>query len=184
MRQLSDKTRAFWAGAFILIAYSMLASVFTQSKLIVMIFDVISGVSVVGIASLLYPYFTSNNQLLSRSYLGLKILEGSLMILGGILFLFVSTAYLRDSLYNGLHLYVFTVSAFILYYLLYQTQIVPRFISIWGLIAIAALFIKTLLGLVGIQLIWIDMLLLLVITNEFVLALWLMIKGVNVSRIK
>lgn len=45
----------------------------------------------------------------------------------------------------------FCPAALLLYYLLYQTRLVPRFISIWGLIAVALVLAWDLLELFGIS---------------------------------
>ena len=165
----SLKTRSVLAGIFILVAYGVLVSSFTQSKIIVMLADVISGLAVIGIAVLMYPLLKTYKSL-SLGYLYLKYVEGILMILGGVLFLFASLQYTRDIIYTNIHVYFFILSAFIFYYLLYVTKLVPRFISVWGTIGIFALLISTLFGLFGIKKIIIDYFLVPIITNEIFLA--------------
>lgn len=147
-----------------------------------MIADVISGLAVIGIAVLWFPLFNVF-KLQSYSYLYLKYVEGILMIIGGLVFLDDSFQYIRDVIYDQIHEYVFIVSAFIFYYLLYKTRVVPRFIYIWGAIGIFALLVSTLLRLLGIHYPLIDFLLILIITNEVFLAFWLIIKGLNVSNL-
>ena len=182
--KLSNKTKAILVGIFILAAYGVLASAITTSKIWIMIADAISGLAVIGIAAIMYPYFRVSKKNTSLCYLLLKIVEGILMIVVGILFLNISTQYFRDWVYNGIHLYVFISSGFIFYYLLYKTKIVPKFISIWGAIAILALFSKTILGFINLSFPILDIMLVLIITNEIFLAIWLMIKGFNFSKIK
>lgn len=174
MFKISDKLRAVLVGIFILVAYGVLAGFLTKSKMIVMFADVISGLAVIGIAVLMYPLF-KRYKLISRSYLVLKYAEGVSMIIAGVLLL--TSATLRDVIYKNFHIYVFIISGFMFYYLLYKSSVVPRFISIWGVIAMFALTVSTILGLIGIHYVLIDYLLALIITNEVFLALWLMIKG-------
>jgi hypothetical protein len=181
INNISDKTRSILVGIFILVAYGVLVSSITQSKIIVMIADVISGFAVIGIAVLMYPIFKSYKYQ-SFSYLLLKYVEGILMIIGGLLFLSTSLQHFRGFIYNNIHIYFFIVSAFFFYYLLYKTRVVPRFISIWGATGIFALLVSTLLKLVGITYPVIDYLLILIITNEIFLAGWLMIKGIKISE--
>jgi hypothetical protein len=180
--KISSRTRSILVGILILIAYGVLASSITQSKIIVMIADVVSGIAVIGISALMFPLF-KEYQCESYGYLFLKYVEGILMILGGLLFLDSSLQYVRDLIYNNIHIYVFIVSAFIFYHLLYETRIVPRFISVWGAAGIFALLVSTLLKLMNIQYSVIDYLLILIITNEIFLAVWLMIKGINTSNL-
>lgn len=81
------KKRSLWAGGvFILTAYFVLASAVTQNKAIVLVFEVLSGVSVIGIAYMLYPAFSKGIKSLNIAYFSMKVLEGLLMIGGGFLF--------------------------------------------------------------------------------------------------
>ena len=106
------------------------------------------------------------------------------MIIAGVLFLNNSSQYFREWIYNGIQSYTFISSAFIFYYLLYKTKLVPRYISIWGAVAIFALFIKTILSFFGLIFPILDIMLILIITNEIFLAVWLMVKGFNLSELK
>jgi len=54
-----QKKTVIIVGVLILTAYGVLVSVLTQSRIIVMIADIISGLSVIGIAVFMYPYFKS-----------------------------------------------------------------------------------------------------------------------------
>lgn len=182
-QKISIKTRAILVGLFILIAYGVLASSLTQSKIIVMIADVISGLAVIGIAVLMFPLFKNINKPFSFGYLILKYVEGILMIVGGLLFLITSLQYTREIIYEGFHIYVFIISAFMFYYLLFKSELVPKFISIWGAMGIFALLLSTILKLVNVQYLVLDYLLVLIITNEIFLAIWLIIKGFNKSVI-
>jgi hypothetical protein len=182
-KKISNKTRAVLAGILILVAYGVLASEFTQSKIIVMLADTISGLAVIGIAVLMFPLFKQFDKPLSLGYLILKYAEGILMIIAGLLFLGTSLQYMRDMVYEGFHIYVFIISAFMFYYLLYKSELIPRFISIWGASGIFALLVSTLLKLADIHYLMIDYLLALIITNEVFLAIWLVIRGFNKSVI-
>lgn len=164
-----------------MIAYGVLVSSITQSKILVMAADVISGFAVIGIAVLMYPIFKMYKYQ-SFSYLLLKCVEGTLMIIGGLFFLSTSLQHFRDLIYNNVHIYTFIVGAFIFYYLLYKTRAVPRFIPIWGATGIFALLVSTLLKLMNVTYPAIDYLLVLIITNEIFLAVWLMTKGLKTSE--
>ncbi len=182
-RNITNKYRAILVGVFILVAYGVLASYMTSSKIIVMLADVISGLAVIGIAVLMFPLFKHLDKSLSQGYLILKYAEGILMVLGGLLFLIDSTQYLRDIIYDSVHIYVFIVSGFMFYILLYRSKLVPRFISIWGAAGLIAILASTLLNLVNVHYAVLDYFLILIITNEVFLAIWLMVKGFNKSVI-
>jgi hypothetical protein len=70
---LNPKKKAFLVGAFILSAYGMLVYLITQSRIIVMFADIISGLSVIGIAGLMFPLFN----LEQKSYSKLFVAENS-----------------------------------------------------------------------------------------------------------
>lgn len=181
MVDLPIKTRARFVGVFILIAYGVLVSAITESKIMVMFADVISGVAVIGIAVLMYPIFRETNIQVSNWYRVLKYAEGISMIIGGLLFLNPSLEYIKGIIYDDFHIYVFIISAFMFYFLLFKSELVPRYISIWGALGIFALLVSTLLQFVGIHYAMLDYFLVLIITNEVFLAFWLMIKGFNES---
>lgn len=179
MSRVEDKKKsAKYAGIFILTAYGVLLSEITKSNLSVMFADVVSGFSVIGIALLLYPFLKPASKQLSKVYLYLKTAEGLIMIFGGLLYL-IGLKDLRNTLYEGLHVYVFATSALIFYWLLYKSKLVPRFISVWGIIAILALGALTIAKTINIDASSLEPLLVLVITNEIFLAIWLIVKGVK-----
>ena len=92
-----------------------------------MVADIISGLSVIGIAVLMFPLFRGSDRPLPPAYLVLKFIEGVLMIVAGI----------------------------------------------------GALAISTIFKLIGRPQAFLDYFLILIITNEVFLAVWLFIKGFN-----
>ena len=179
----SNRKTAIIVAALILIAYGVLASSITDSKITVLLFEVISGIAVIGIAVLMFPLFKRYNEKLSIWYIVFRSIEGGLMIIAGFLFLSNSTSLLgiRDGIYVG-HGYIFAVAALMFYHLLYTSKLIPRFISVWGFIAAILLIFVNLLEVMGI--IPASMFLYLpIITNEVFLAIWLIFKGFNPSAI-
>jgi len=179
----SHRKTAIIVGALILIAYGVLVSIFTESKIAVMFFEAMSGAAVILIAVLLFPLFKPYNIKASFWYVFLRVIEGGLMIIAGILFLFHSDLLLgiRDGIYL-VHGYIFAVAALFFYYLLYQSKLIPRWLSGWGFIAAILLILATLLEIT--DLIPESMILRLpIILNEVVLAIWLIFKGFNSSAI-
>lgn len=177
MKIKKNKTKAIFVGIFILLAYGVLVSGITSSKPLVMIADVISGLAVIGIAVLMYPFFKVFNKVFSRVYLVLRFIEGILMIIGG--FVFLMSPSVREIIYNNIHIHAFIFGAFVFYYLMYLGKLVPRFISIWGLLGTATLALSTILTLFGQSFPVLDYFLILIITNEIFLAIWLMVKGID-----
>ena len=173
----SYRKTAIIVGALILIAYAVLVSSITESKMTVMFFEVISGVAIILIAVLMFPLFKPYNEKASFWYIVLSGIEGGLMIIAGILFLSHSNLYLeiRDGIYVG-HGYIFAVAALFFYYLLYQSKLIPRWLSIWGFIAAILLILVNVLEITGL-IPGLMILYLPIISNEIVLAIWLILKG-------
>ena len=179
----SNKKTAIIVGVLILLAYSLLGSDNPDAKILGMFLEVISGLAVIAIAVLMYPLFRPYNKKASFWYIVSRGIEGGLMIIAGILFLSHNPLLLeiRDGIYVG-HAYIFAVAALIFYFLLYQSNLVPRWISVWGVIAAILLILVNLLEVMGI-LPGLMVLYLPIILNELVLAIWLMVKGFNPSAI-
>jgi hypothetical protein len=118
----------------------------------------IDCVAVVFIAAMLYPILKQHNQALALAYLGFRAIESVVIIVGEIgllVLLALSREFGQAGASDGSHiqtlgtlllaayrqgthvigiLIVFGLTALILNYLLVRTRLVPRFISIWGLI--------------------------------------------------
>jgi hypothetical protein len=146
-----------------------------------MIADAISGIAVIAIAVLMFPLFRGPSQMLSLSYQMLKWAEGLLMVAAGILFLSPSNQGLRDTIYEGPQYYVFIVSGGLFYILLQIRQLVPRYITIWGMVGIGVLAISAIFDLVGLEVEVLAYATVLIITNEVYLAIWLFVKGLRVD---
>lgn len=179
----SNRKTAIIVGVLILVAYSLLGSNNPDAKVLGMFLEVISGFAVIGIAILMFPLFRPFNKQASFWYLVFRGIEGGLMVIAGVLFLSHSALLLeiRDSLYVG-HAYIFAVAALIFYYLLYLSNLIPRWISVWGVIAALLLILVNVLE--AMDIVSESMILYLpIILNEIVLAIWLMVKGFNPSAI-
>ena len=77
---------------------------------------------------------------------------------------------------------VFILGALMFYYVLYQSKLVPRWLSGWGLLAAIPYFISGVLGLFGSlsPMSSLQMILVLPLAlQEMVLAIWLIVKGFN-----
>jgi hypothetical protein len=131
----------------------------------------------------MYPLFKPYNEKISFGYIIVRVIEGLIMIITGVLFLSNNTQLLaiRDGLWLG-HAYVFVLGALAFNYLLYISEIIPKWLSGWGLIASILLLIANLLELVNIiPLMMITRL--PIIANEVIEALWFIVKGFNQSVI-
>lgn len=75
-----------------------------------------------------------------------------------------------------LHMLAFCLGAVLFYYLLYKSGVVPRWLSLWGLITVLPLLLATLLAILDYQVPGI--LALPYIPFEFVIGLWIVVKGI------
>ncbi len=166
-------------GVLILVAYSILGTNNPDAKIMGMLLEIISGLAVISIAALMFSFLKPYGKSLSLWYLGLKGIEGGLMIIAGVLFYLYTPSLLalRESIYL-VHGYIFAIPALIFYFLLYQSQLIPRWLSIWGTIASIILIIVNLLEAMSIIPLF-EAFYMPIVLNEFVLAIWLMIKGFN-----
>ncbi|RKR13061.1 uncharacterized protein DUF4386 [Maribacter vaceletii] len=180
MNSIITRHRASIIGVLILAAYSMLTYSITKNITLGIVTDIISGLAVIGIPLLLLPFFkTEKNKKLTSLYLVCRTIEGLLMILGGVILIIPSLQGYRDIIYRDVQIYFFIFGALLFYILLYRTLIIPRFISIWGIIATLALFIVTIFKLFGIEVEILNALVIPIILNELFLAIWLIIEGFN-----
>jgi len=170
-------------GVLMLVAYSVIGSGNPEAKVLGMLLEAISGFAVIAIAVSMFPILKPYNKKASFWYVFLRIIEGGLLVVTGILFLSNNTSLLE--IYDGIHTmhgYIFGIAALIFNYLLYQSKLIPRWLSVFGVIATSLLIIVNLLEVTGI----VSELMILkfpIFLNEIVLAIWLIAKGFNPSAI-
>ena len=174
------------------------------------LFELVLAVAVAGIAIAVYPVLRKHNASTAIGYFGARIVEGVIFIIAVISLLALLTlgqGFVRagapDASYfqtlGGLLLAardwgghvvldvaVFPLGALIFYYLLYQTKLIPRWLSGWGLVGAILYWAAGLLVMfalitpfstphVGLQA--------PLGVQEMVLAVWLIVKGFNPSAI-
>lgn len=178
-----DRTTAIAVGILILVAYSILGTNNPSAKALGMFLEVISGHAVIGIALLMFPLLKPYGKKLALSYLALKSVEGVLMVIAGVFF-FIHTPWLleiRDTIYL-VHGYIFAIPALIFYYLLYESKLIPGWLSVWGVVAAILLILVNILEVTGV-ISQLEILYLPIVLNEVVLAIWLIVKGFNPSTV-
>jgi hypothetical protein len=111
---------------------------------------------------------------LSQEYVKAGAPEASYFQTLGALFL-RADGYLGDIL--GI---VFPIGALMIYYLLYQIKLIPRWLSAWGFLGAIPYLASFLLGMFGFEL---GILVLPLAVQEMVMAVWLIVKGFNPSAI-
>jgi len=187
-----------------LINISTNQNLFTLGVLI----DSINSAAVVLIAVMLYPILKKYDGALALGYVSARIIESVILIVGSISLLSLLTLgqeYVQASVPDA-HDYqtlgnvilgvndwtyllgpmlVFSLTALILNYIFYQSRLVPRFISLWGLVGAVMISAAGLLGIFGLSPFSMTSILLTlpIALNEMVLAIWLIVKGFNPSAI-
>lgn len=169
--------------------------------------ELLNGIAVVGIGVLMFPILKQYNENLALGYLGLRIIEAafcSVIVISPLSLIKLSQEFLGagalDAVYfqtvgtlsvaerasvTGLLIPIFfSLGALLFYYSLYQSEFLPRFISVWGLIAAVLILALSFLSLnievdISLGLIFA----LPIILNEIFLAIWLIAKGFNPSAI-
>jgi hypothetical protein len=169
----------------------------------------INCVSVVAISFMLFPILKQQNEAWALGYVSFRTFESVVIVVGEICLLtlltlsqefvragapdashFQTLGTLLPAAYRyGTHvigiLIVFGLTAVILNILLVRSRLVPRWISIWGLIGAFLLLAAGLIGLLGPgPLATIAALLPFAIAlQEMVFAVWLIVKGFNLSAL-
>jgi hypothetical protein len=172
-----------------------------QTQVVIgVLLELINCVAVVGIAAMLYPILSTRSAALAIGYVGFRIVEAVLLVVAAIApltLITLSQEYLaagapdaayfqtagtlvmaaRANLAGLLVALFFSLGALLLYYFLYQSRLVPRFISIWGFIAVALVLAWNLLETFGISISFGMIFGLAIILNEIFLGIWLIAKG-------
>ena len=84
--------------------------------------------------------------------------------------------------FSALAMLAFCLGAILFYYLLYKSSIVPRALSLWGLITVFPCLIGTLSALFGYQVPF--LIYLPYAPFEFVIGVWILVKGIKIPEIK
>lgn len=173
------------------------------------LFESIMAFACAGIAIWLYPVLKKHNEGLALGAVGFRIMEGVLFIVAAICLLSLLTLS-QESVKAGasaastfqtsgtlllavrfwasqvLAAIAFCLGALIYYYIFYQSKLIPRWLSGWGLIAItlhlAAVFLTMFALITPFSTIQVIMNL-PIFFQETVMAVWLIVKGFNPSAI-
>jgi len=168
----------------------------------------LNDVPVVGIGVLLFPILKKYSEGVALWYVGNRVIEAVTLIVGTISALSlitISQEYLAAGAAEAsgfqasgalalagrywaadvMTTVFFIIGALILYSILYKSKLVPRFISVWGLISTASLIAANVLDVPDVtqgfspgQILYFP-----IMTSEVLLAVWLIAKGFNPSAI-
>ena len=160
---------------------------------------------VVGISIMLYPILKKHNEAIAVGYTAARIIEGVLFIVyvvGILSLLTLSQEFVKAGAPDASHFqtsgtvlrtasdwafslglrFAFGLSALLLNYSLYQTKLIPRWLSGWGFVG--AIFVFALLFLEFFNMMKsVELLDAVIAVQEMVFAVWLIIKGFNPTAI-
>lgn len=167
---------AIVSGALILFAYIVVASFFVESNFAILVIEIVGGASVVALALLLYPILKPKGKLLAKAYAFVKAVEGIVLIVAAFL-LFLSL--ITNGTYDAIQLYhtfIFALAFLLLSVSLLKSKLVPRYISVWGIVG-SILMMSSGINILIPEILPQIVTHLPVILNEIFLALWLIVKG-------
>ncbi len=172
---------------------------------IAMLFELILAISVLGIGVLLFPVLKKVMEGLALGYAAIRLAEAILIIIASICvlsLLTVSQEYAAGNLdysyaqslgtlllaiRDWSHVYgtfiLLGLGGMPLYFLLYQSKLIPRWLSVWGLIGATLILLAGLLGLFGLSptSTTSTVFALPIGLQEMVFAVWLIVKGFDPS---
>lgn len=166
------------------------------------VLGIFSGIATILIATMLLPIFKRHSPLLAYLYLAFCILNFIAIMIDNISvisMLELSKEYVKNGAHGSFeilkpfiqekhwwtHYFYLLISCFpvfVLYYALYISKLVPRIISVFGIIAVCLMFIEELFSIFG-HGISMNMLLPMALV-QLVLPLWLIFKGLRSSKIQ
>lgn len=189
--------------------YLSLMAAHSNEVLLLALTIIIMGLACAGIGISMYPILKPHGEALALGVVGFRIMEGTLQLVSAVstaVLLALSQEFVRagspaDSFFqptaavimsvrewmsNGFYLFPWCVAAFIYYAIFYRTRLLPRWLSAWGLLSLLLMLIGALLGMFGL----IDafsppkmLLMLPIMLQEMVLAVWLIVKGYALTEV-
>ncbi len=172
--------------------------------LIGVLFQLILTVSVVAIPIMMFPILREHNEILALGYICARIFEGffdAVMAISQLLLLTLSQEFLKAGAPDASHFKTlgalllatrdwtsvvenipYGLGALIFNYALYQSELIPRWLSVWGLIGAILMLAMGVLRMFSDS----DSVIFLaipIILNELVLAVRLIVRGFNFSAI-
>lgn len=183
--------------------YLVAASVNEIQVLIGVLLLVILTASVVSIPIVMFPILKKHNDRLALGYISARIFEGfcdAIIAISPLLLVTLSREFVSagapvasyfqtaGTLLLSLSDWIsvlenipYCLGALIFSYLLYQSKLVPRWLSVWGLIGAIVLLARVPLSMFVFDPLSTAILAIPIIVNELVLAGWLIVKGFNLS---
>jgi len=167
------------------------------------LFALFMGLACAGIGLSLYPVLKRHGEGQALAAAGFRVMEGTIQIVSAISIIvllalsreFVKAGSPPDSFFqplaaaikavrewvlNGAFLLPWCIGAFIYYRIFFTTRLVPRWLSVWGIVGLALMLVGAFTGMFGV----LDsfsagqfFFMMPILIQEMVLAFWLIVKG-------
>jgi hypothetical protein len=186
-----------------------LARIYPEKSTVIagMLTELVNDVAVIGIAIFLYPILRRYSESMALAFFAFRFMEAVLLIVSKVSVLSLTSvsqhyiaagasgaspfpalgaaALAAREASSQLSTVFFCLGALVFYCMMYQTKLMPRPISVYGLIALASLVLANVLGVPdptqGFQ--PAAILYLLMFVSELLVAVWLIVKGFNPSAV-
>lgn len=175
-----------------------------QNQVVIgMLIQFLNDAAIVGIGVMLFPVFRKHSEGLALAYVSFRIIEAVMLMASKVSLLgliplsreYLAAEVLNAALFQASGAFAIgqgfwagelgTVSlllgALILYYILFQSRLLPRFISVWGAIAVASTVAARVFNVPDLTQSFQPAMILyfLIVANELFIAFWLLFKGFN-----
>jgi hypothetical protein len=177
-----------------------------QNQVVIgMLIEFLNDAAIVGIAVALFPLFRKHSESLALAYVSFRVIEAVMLMVSKVSLLALiplSREYLAAEVPNAalfqasgafalgqgfwageMGTVALLLGALILYYILFQSRLLPRFISVWGVIAVVSTVAARVFRVPDLTQGFEPAMALyfLIVANELFLAFWLLFKGFNSS---
>jgi hypothetical protein len=160
--------------------------------------DMATAMGIVFLGVMLFVVLRKQNETVARLAMSLYIVEATLLAasrLAAFWLLRMSEEYIAggqpaylqtmgnlalesmDFVGATLHMLVFGVAGLLFYLLLYQSRLIPRVLSLWGLVATIPMLVGTVVAIFGYEVpmaVYVPY-----VPFEFVVGIWILVKGLN-----
>jgi hypothetical protein len=187
--------------------YLSLMAAHSNDVLLYALSIMVMGLACAGIGISMYPVLKPHGEALALGVVGFRVMEGTLQLVNAIgvaALLALSQEFVKagspadsffqpagaaitmvkDWMSNGLYLFPWCTGAAIYYTVFYRTRLLPRWLSVWGLLGLLLMLIGALTAMFGLIAAFspAQMLLMLpIMLQEMALAAWLIIKGYSTT---
>jgi hypothetical protein len=163
--------------------------------------DMLTAMGIIFLGVMLFVTLRKQHETMALVALGLYILEATLLAssrLAAFWLLRMSEEYVAagqpaylqtmgdlalesmDFVGLTLHVLVFSLGAILFYLLLYQSRVIPRLLSLWGLVTLIPILFGTVVAMFGYEISAVAYF--PYVPFEFVVGLWILVKGPNVQQ--